>query len=226
MVSWSTGKDSAWAYHKISQQQEYDIAGLFCTVNKQYSRTAMHAVRIELLQMQAESVGLPLEIIEIPYPCSNEAYESIMQTFIDKVKLLGVECFVFGDLYLQDIRDYRVSKLHGTGIEAVFPLWKIPTQQLAHEMINGGLKAVVTCIDPKQLDAQYVGKIFNHDFIKSLPDRIDPCGENGEFHSFVFEGPMLKNSIKIKVGEIVERDGFVFSDVTIQKQNINTPEKA
>jgi len=213
MISWSTGKDSAWAYYKVSQQSEYNIVGLFCTVNKKFSRTAMHAVRIELLKMQADSIGLPLEIIEIPYPCSNEDYERIMGGFVEKVKLKNIECFVFGDLFLEDIRDYRIDKLKNTGITPIFPLWDMPTDELAQEMIEQGLKAVITCIDPKQLDKKYVGQIFDHVFLKSLPDHVDPCGENGEFHSYVFEGPMFNKDIKIVVGERVERDGFVFADV-------------
>ncbi|VAW74617.1 COG2102: Predicted ATPases of PP-loop superfamily [hydrothermal vent metagenome] len=218
MISWSTGKDSAWAYYKISQQSEYNVLGLFCTVNKKYARTAMHAVRIELLQMQAESIGLPLEIIEIPYPCSNADYEKIMGLFIDKVKVKNIECFVFGDLFLEDIRAYREDQLKDTGITPVFPLWNIPTQKLAKEMIEQGLKAVVTCIDPKQIGSQYVGKIFDLEFLESLPEQTDPCGENGEFHSYVYEGPMFNHNINIEIGEVVERDGFVFADVVAKTE--------
>ncbi len=216
MISWSTGKDSAWAYYKISQQSDYNVLGLFCTVNKKYSRTAMHAVRIELLEMQAKSIGLPLDIIEIPYPCSNDDYERIMGEFIEKVKQRNIECFVFGDLFLEDIRAYREDKLKNTGITPVFPLWNIPTDELAEEMIEHGLKAVITCIDPKQIDKKYAGKTFNSAFLESLPEQVDPCGENGEFHSYVFEGPMFKKNININVGESVERDGFVFCDVTAE----------
>ena len=215
MISWSTGKDSAWAYYQISKQAEYNVVGLFCTVNKKYARTAMHAVRIELLKAQADSIGLPLDIIEIPYPCTNQEYEVIMQEFIDGIKTRDITCFVFGDLFLEDIRNYRLEKLKDTGIESVFPLWGIPTDKLAQEMIAGGLKAVVTCIDPKQISESYAGQIFDNNFIESLPATTDPCGENGEFHSFVFEGPMFSNSIDIVVGEKVKRDGFVFADVTL-----------
>ena len=173
----------------------------------------MHAVRIELLQLQAARVGLPLEVIEIPYPCSNEDYERIMASFIEGVIKDGVECFVFGDLYLEDIRDYRISKLHGTGIEPLFPLWDIPTDQLALEMTSQGLKAIITCVDPKQLDKDFVGRLYDMNFVNTLPQGTDPCGENGEFHSFVFEGPMFDCPIEVSIGERVERDGFVFTDV-------------
>ena len=212
-MSWSTGKDSAWALYQLQNQPEYELAGLFCTINKEYSRTAMHAVRLELLQMQAISIGLPLDIIAIPNPCSNAEYETIMQRFVDDANSRNVECFAFGDLFLEDIRAYRIEKLTGSGITPVFPLWNQATDQLSMEMIAGGLKAVVTCVDPKQLAKNFVGQIYNQAFLNALPDSVDPCGENGEFHSFVFDAPMFKEKIDISVEEIVERDGFIFADI-------------
>lgn len=213
LVSWSTGKDSAWSLHRLRQQAHIEVVGLFCTVNKQFQRTAMHAVRLELLRMQAFQAGLPLEILEIPYPCSNAEYATIMRDFVDKARERGIRHFAFGDLFLEDIREYRVNQLKSTGIEPLFPLWREPTKQLASEMIRGGLKAVVTCIDPKALDKSFAGREFDEDFLRDLPASVDPCGENGEFHSFVFEGPMFKNSIPVEVGDTVERDGFFFADV-------------
>ena len=213
LMSWSTGKDSAWAFYQLQNQPDVDVVGLFCTVNKKFSRTAMHAVRTELLQMQADSIGLPLDIIEIPYPCSNAEYEAVMQDFVDSAKNWNIDCFAFGDLFLEDIRDYRIKKLEGTGITPIFPLWNKPTDKLSNEMINGGLRAVITCVDPKQLDGSFVGRAYDRSFLDSLPEHVDPCGENGEFHSFVHDAPMFKTGIDINVGEGVERDGFVFADV-------------
>lgn len=213
LMSWSTGKDSAWSFYQLQQQPEYELVGLFCTINKKFSRTAMHAVRVELLQMQADQIGMPLDIIEIPHPCTDAEYESIMQDFVDDVKKRDVEYFAFGDLYLQDIRDYRVDKLKESGITPIFPLWKQPTDELALEMIRGGLRAVITCVDPKQLNGDFVGREYNQKFLDDLPENVDPCGENGEFHSFVFEAPMFNEPINISVAKKVERDGFVFVDV-------------
>jgi uncharacterized protein (TIGR00290 family) len=214
LMSWSSGKDSAWALYKLQQEPEIDVVGLFCTVNKEFNRVAMHAVRIELLQRQAMSIGLPLEIIEIPYPCSNDTYEEIMDIFVEKANKANIEHFAFGDLFLEDVRNYREDKLKGTGITPIFPLWNIPTDKLSREMIDSGLRAVITCIDPKQIPKEFVGKEFDESFLDSLPETIDPCGEKGEFHSFVFDGPMFKEHLEISLGDVVLRDGFVFIDVS------------
>ena len=216
LISWSTGKDSAWAYYQLKNQSEYDLVGLFCTINKEFSRTAMHAVRVELLQMQANSIGLPLDIVEIPFPCSNAEYESIMENFVAVANSRNIECFAFGDLFLQEIRDYRIEKFKDSGITPIFPLWNHATDKLALEMINGGLKAVITCIDPKQLSDDFVGQEYDQAFLNALPESVDPCGENGEFHSFVYDAPMFNRKINISVEEKVERDGFVFVDVKPQ----------
>ncbi len=220
LMSWSTGKDSAWAYHEILERGDHEIAGIFCTINEKFQRTAMHGVRVELLRRQAQRLGQPLDIIEIPWPCSNEDYERIMGEYINSVKSREIECFAFGDLFLQDIRDYRVDKLEGTGIEPVFPLWQRPTKELASQMIEGGQRTMITCIDPKKLDASFAGREFTREFLKDLPDHIDPCGENGEFHSFVFDAPAFDCAIDIKVGEVVERDGFVFADLVPEPENL------
>lgn len=213
LLSWSSGKDSAWALHALQQQQEIDVVGLFCTVNKTFNRVAMHAVRVELLQQQANSTGLPLHIIEIPYPCSNEDYRQAMATFVAKAKQAGIECFAFGDLFLEDIRRYREDRLAGTGITPIFPLWGIATPQLAETMIAGGLQAIITCIDPNCLDANFAGREYNQEFLAALPATADPCGENGEFHSFAYAGPMFRTPIATMLGETVHRDGFVFADL-------------
>lgn len=212
-MSWSSGKDSAWALHKLQQDVEIDLVGLFCTVNKEFDRVAMHGVRVELLQKQANSVGLPLEIIEIPYPCSNAEYEKIMGQFVERAKNNNIEHFAFGDLFLEDVRNYREEKLKVSGIKPIFPLWGMATNRLSREMIRGGLRTVITCIDPKQMPKEFIGKTFDEKFLNSLPETIDPCGENGEFHSFVFDGPMFKEKIEVVVGDIVQRDNFIFADI-------------
>ena len=179
LMSWSSGKDSAWAFHKLQQNPEIDIVGLFCTVNKEFDRVAMHGVRVELLQKQAKSIGLPLEIIEIPNPCSNSEYEKIMGQFVERVKIAKIEYFAFGDLFLEDIRNYREEKLQGSGIKPIFPIWGIPTDELSREMISNGLRTVITCINPKQIPKEFVGREFDESFLDSLPETIDPCGEKG-----------------------------------------------
>jgi len=213
LMSWSTGKDSAWALHQLRQNPEIDLLGLFCTVSKEFNRVAMHGVRVEILQEQAESIGLPVEIIEVPYPCSNAEYDRIMGQFVERARNNNIEYFAFGDLFLEDVRNYREEKLKGSGIEPIFPVWGIPTDKLSREMISSGLRAVITCIDPEQTPKEFLGREFNESFLDSLPETIDPCGENGEFHSFVFAGPMFKERIEIVVGDTVHRDDFVFADV-------------
>jgi len=213
LLSWSSGKDSAWALHVLRQQPEVEVVGLLTTVNQLYQRIAIHAVRVELLRLQAEAVGLPLHIIELPYPCTNAEYEAAMEKFIADAKQQGIQCMAFGDLFLEDIKQYREAKLAGTGITPLTPIWKRPTDKLATEMIASGLRAVVTCVDPRQLDASFAGREFNEQFLKDLPAHIDPCGERGEFHTFAFDGPMFTQPVSMVVGEITEREGFVYADV-------------
>lgn len=213
LMSWSSGKDSAWALYQLQQDPEIELLGLFCTVNSEFDRVAMHGVRVELLRKQSDSIGLPLDIIEIPYPCTNEAYEEIMAEFTAKAKHKGIECFAFGDLFLEDVRNYRVEKLAGSGIEPIFPIWGLPTETLAGEMIRSGLRTVITCINPRQVPQRCVGVEFDHEFLALLPTTVDPCGENGEFHSFVFDGPMFRDKIDIVVADIVLRDEFLFADI-------------
>jgi len=212
-LSWSSGKDSAWTLHILRQMPDITVTGLFTTVNARHQRVAMHAVRLELLRAQGESVGLPIRIINIPDPCSNTRYEEEMGEVIRKAESLGVTHMAFGDLFLQDIRAYREAQLLKTGIKPLFPLWKIPTRQLSRTMISSGLRAIITCIDPRQLSPSYVGREFNDSFLSDLPGTVDPCGERGEFHSFALDGPMFDHAIEVSPGEIVKRGGFVFSDL-------------
>ena len=213
LLSWSSGKDSAWALHVLRQQPELRIAGLVTTVNQLYQRIAIHAVRLELLERQAEAVGLPLQIINLPYPCSNTQYETAMEKFVAETREEGIECMAFGDLFLQDIREYREAKLAGTGITPLFPLWKMPTDLLAREMISSGLRAMISCVDPQQLPASFAGREFNEALLAALPGEVDSCGERGEFHTFAFDGPMFSKPVDIRIGEIVEREGFVYADL-------------
>lgn len=213
MLSWSSGKDSAWALQYLRRDPDVELAGLFTTVNREFDRVAMHGVRRSVLAAQAASVGLPLLTIPLPYPCPNEAYEAAMAAFVAEARKNGVTQFAFGDLFLEDIRRYREEKLAGTGIEPLFPLWKLPTRELAQEMIAEGLRAHITCVNLKQAPREWAGRLFDRDFVDALPEGIDPCGEYGEFHTFAFDGPMFRHPVGVAVGEIVERDGFVFADL-------------
>lgn len=212
-MSWSTGKDSAYALHKLLQDDEYHVSGLFTTINNSFNRVAMHSTRETLLEMQAQKLGLPLTKVTIPFPCTNTIYEEQIEKLIHSAKIVGVECIAFGDLFLEDIRAYREKQLEGTGIQPIFPIWGLETKQLAKEMINEGFRAVITCIDPKQINANCSGQKFDEEFLKLLPETADHCGENGEFHTFVYDGPIFSSEILINVGNRVERDGFVFSDI-------------
>jgi uncharacterized protein (TIGR00290 family) len=213
LLSWSSGKDSAWALYLLRQRDDVEVVGLFTTVNAEFQRVAMHAVRLELLIRQAEAVGLPLETLNIPNPCSNLQYESVMKDFVGASRGRGIQCMAFGDLFLQDIRSYREEKLKDTGITPLFPLWEIPTERLARQMISEGLRAYLTCVDPKKLPARFAGREFGSSLLDELPESVDPCGENGEFHTFAVDGPMFMKPVDVHVGETVERDGFVFADL-------------
>lgn len=218
LVSWSSGKDSAWALHRLRQSNPGAIAGLLTTVNDAACRVAMHAVREDLLAAQAAAAGLPLHVVRIPSPCPNEIYAERMSTFVRSAATQGVTHIAFGDLFLEDVRRYREENLRGTGIEPIFPLWGEDTAALARQMIDGGLRAVLTCIDPRKLDRGFAGRAFDAELLKALPAGIDPCGERGEFHSFVSAGPMFAAPIPIRTGVVVERDGFVFADVLRDSQ--------
>ena len=212
-VSWSSGKDSAWSLHLLRQNPGVEVVALFTTLNQQFDRVAMHAVRRELLEQQAKSLGLPLWTVPLPWPCSNEEYEARMRGLCARAIAEGVDAMAFGDLFLADIRAYREKQLAGTGLKPLFPVWQIPTADLARTMIASGLRAKITCIDPKVLPKEFAGRDFDSQFLQDLPVTVDPCGENGEFHSFVYAGPGFRHPINVSVGEIIERDGFVFADL-------------
>ena len=212
-VSWSSGKDSTMALDAARRDPELEVAGLLTTLNGEADRVAMHAVRRVLLEAQAASLDLPLHQVLLPWPCPNGVYEERMASALDAARAAGVEAIVFGDLFLADVRAYREAALAGSGIEPLFPLWERPTAALAQEMLAAGVRAIVTCVDPKQVPARLAGRPFDQDLIAALPPGADPCGENGEFHTFVWDGPGFRKPLDVAAGEIVERDGFVFCDV-------------
>jgi len=212
-LAWSSGKDSAWSLHAIRNSGEVDVVALLTTVNRTHGRVAMHAVRESLLEIQAAEVGLPLVKVPIPYPCPNEVYERAMSEAMAHARADGVYRVVFGDLFLGDIRAYREKQLAACGMAPIFPLWGRETGRLADEMLAGGLCAYLTCVDPRKLDRSFTGRRFDAQMLRALPLGVDPCGENGEFHSCVTAGPMFRKPIPISVGEIVGRDGFVFADL-------------
>jgi uncharacterized protein (TIGR00290 family) len=212
-MSWSSGKDSAFALYELRKQTEIEVVGLLTTVNETHERVAMHAVRESLLIRQAEELGLPLYQVKIPHGCSDELYTSRMTEAVGIALKEGVSHMAFGDLFLRDVKEYRETMLKPTGIQPLFPLWNRPTNSLAQEMIALGQKAIITCIDPRKLSADFAGREFDSSFISDLPKDVDPCGENGEFHSFVYDSPMFKAAIPVRVGDIVKREGFVFADL-------------
>ncbi len=211
-MSWSSGKDSAWALH-VARQQGLEIVALLSTLNAEFRRVAMHGVREELLDAQAESLGLPLVKVPLPWPCPNEAYERAMSEAVQQARNQGIEQMIFGDLFLEDIRKYREEKLAATGITPLFPIWGLDTAALARDMVESGLRAHLTCVDPKRLSREFAGRTFDSELINDLPQGVDPCGENGEFHTFAVDGPMFAEPIAVSLGEVVERDGFVYADL-------------
>ncbi len=213
LLAWSSGKDSAFALRVLRREASLTVVGLLTTLNQDHDRVAMHAVRRVLLQKQAEALGLPLTIVPIPWPCPNQAYEAAMAQALAEARARGVRAIAFGDLFLEDIRRYRESWLAGTGLRPVFPLWGRPTAALAREMIASGLRAWLTCVDPRALPASFAGRAFDEALLDDLPPAVDPCGENGEFHTFAWDGPMFDRPIRVRAGEVVTREGFVFADL-------------
>lgn len=213
ILSWSSGKDSAWSLHVLRATPGIEVVGLLTTLNEAFDRIAMHAVRRALVEAQADAAGLPLHIVPIPFPCPNDVYEERMGRFVSQARADGVEAVAFGDLFLEDIRRYREDRLAGTGLSPLFPLWGRNTSELARDMIDGGLVAHLTCVDPTKLDPAFAGRRFDHALVAGFPATVDPCGENGEFHTFVSAGPMLASAVPIHAGEIVSRDGFIFADL-------------
>lgn len=216
LLSWSSGKDCAWALHLLRQQPDIEIVGLLTTINAQFDRVAMHGTRRAVLEVQAAAARLPLWQIPLPWPCSNEIYEQQMSQACQRAIAERVSAIAFGDLFLQDIRAYREAQLQPTGLEPLFPLWNIPTNELAPQMISGGLRAKVVCVDSRQLEPSFAGREFNAEFLRDLPPGVDPCGENGEFHSCAYAGPMFSSPVPLEQGETVNRDGFIYSDFDLR----------
>lgn len=213
LLSWSSGKDSAWSLHVLRQDPQVEVVGLLTTVNTTHWRVAMHATRLTIVEAQARAVGLPLHIIPLPWPCSNQVYERAMRGAIKEALKQGVTHIAFGDLFLEDIRAYRIKQLQGSGLEPLFPIWHEPTWSLARRMIDAGVEAVLTCVDPKKLPPSFAGRKFDHALLSELPEGVDPCGENGEFHTCVLAGPGFRERLHVTVGEVVEREGFCFADL-------------
>ena len=213
LLSWSSGKDSAWALHLLRHRYPGAVAGLLTTINEEADRVAMHGVRSSLLREQARAAGLPLKTIPLPHPCSNAVYEQRMAAAVSDAVAQGFTHCAFGDLFLEDVRRYREEQLAGTGLEPVFPLWGLPTRELAREIIEAGVEARLTCIDSRVLARQFAGRRFDHQLLADLPPTVDPCAERGEFHTCVVAGPMFNHRIAVAAGEIVERGDFVFADL-------------
>jgi uncharacterized protein (TIGR00290 family) len=218
LLSWSSGKDCAWALNLLRQQPDIEVVGLLATINSEFDRVAMHGTRRAILEAQAEAAGLSLWAVPLPWPCSNEDYEMRMADVCLRAVKEGIAAIAFGDLFLQDVRTYREKQLKPTGIEPLFPLWDIPTHHLAHTMIACGLRAKLVCIDSRQLDHSFAGRDFDTQLLHDLPSSVDPCGEKGEFHSCVYDGPMFSHPIALDAGEIVNRDGFIYADFKLRSE--------
>lgn len=213
LLSWSSGKDSAWTLHVLRQQNTVEVVGLLTTMNEKFQRVAMHSTRRDLVRAQARAAGLPLWEIPLPWPCSNEEYELTMGRACAQAVEQGISGMAFGDLFLEDVRKYREDRLKGTGLEPIFPVWGLDTRKLIEEMLDAGLRARIVCVDPKKLSEHFAGQDISRELLAQFPPGVDPCGENGEFHTFVHAGPMFSTPIPIHDGEVVKRDGFVFADV-------------
>src|ERR1700730_8949047 len=216
ILSWSSGKDSALTLHVLRQRTDIYVAALLTTFNSAANRVAMHAVRRALVEAQAEQTGIPLWAVELPWPCSNQEYEDRMRVACQRATAEGITAVAFGDLFLQDVRDYRVRQLQGSGLQPLFPVWQLPTEQLGREMIAAGMRAKITCVDPAKLAKSFARQEYDLRLLQALPPGIDPCGENGEFHTFVYDAPVFSRPIGVRTGEVVERDGFVFADLVPQ----------
>ncbi|MCY4223992.1 MAG: adenine nucleotide alpha hydrolase [Bacteroidetes bacterium] len=212
-LSWSTGKDSAWTLHALTKDPEFEVAGLFTTVTEEFDRVSVHGVRTSLLDAQSKRLDIPIHRVILPWPCSNKLYQNAMDHVWQAASDHGIEMIAFGDLFLEDVRQYRLDILKNTGLQPIFPIWGQPTSSLADAMISSGLRAIVTCVDTRQLPAEYSGQNYDRDFLNQLPTSVDPCGENGEFHTFVYSFPMFSQPIDMKIGEVVNREGFVYTDV-------------
>ena len=218
LLSWSSGKDSAWTLHLLNQQHPGAVAALLTTINASVSRVAMHGVRREVLDAQAHAAGLPLHVVHIPNPCPNDVYETRMRDAVNAAVAGGFTHVAFGDLYLEDIRKYRERQLAGSGLEPLFPLWEIPTRALAEQMIDGGLRAHLACVDTRVLPPQFVGRAFDRALLDELPPGVDPCGENGEFHTCVHDGPMFSAPLHVHPGRAEFRDPFIWTDLLVKNE--------
>jgi uncharacterized protein (TIGR00290 family) len=216
LISWSSGKDSAFALHEVRRAGEFEVVGALTTVTETFGRVSIHGVRQEILRAQLDAAGLPPMIVPIPYPCPNEIYEARMSEAIERAVRDGITHIVFGDLFLQDIRAYREQKLKGTGITPLFPLWGRPTPQLAQAMIASGLEATIATVDLEKMPADFAGRKFDAQLLADLPDGVDPCGENGEFHSCVVAAPIFSRRLAVTPGERVERDGYAYCDLVLK----------
>ena len=219
LLSWSSGKDCAWSLHQLLKQSEIEVVGLLTSFSRKSGAVAMHGTSRGLVQAQADAVKLPLWEVELPWPCTNIEYEKLMGGAFAKARESGITHLAFGDLFLEDVRNYRIKTLEGTGLTPLFPIWceEKGTKALATEMIDGGFGARIVCVDPKQFDPKFLGREFDHQLLKDLPSGVDPCGENGEFHTFCHSGPIFGKSIALKNGGIEERDGFCFMNVQLKK---------
>ena len=213
VVSWSSGKDCAFALHQVRTEEKFEVVGLLTTLNGENDRVSMHGVRKELLQKQMVALGLPAEMVMLPMPCDNETYRRLVGGTIEVLRERGVQNVIFGDLFLEDIRQYREEQMQGSGLGAIFPLWLRDTRHLSRDMVDSGLRAVVTCVDQRTLSAEFVGRQYDHAFLDDLPVGVDPCGENGEFHTLVIDGPMFSSGLNIEIGEKVSHGDFTFADV-------------
>ncbi len=213
LLSWSSGKDSAWALHLLREQGDVEVVGLLTTFNKKFARVSMHGVRHELVRRQASAVGLPLLAVRLPWPCTNEAYEAAMSRALAGARGEGITHIAFGDLFLEEIRAYREERMAEARMIPLFPVWGLDTAQLAREMVKSGTRATLVCVDPKQLDRRFCGRAFDASLLSELPESADPCGEHGEFHTFASDGPAFARPVPVTVGGIAERDGFVFADL-------------
>ena len=213
-LSWSTGKDSAWTLRTLMMDPEIEVTGLFTTVTEEFDRVSVHGVRNSLLDAQSKRLNLPIHRVILPWPCSNKLYQDAMDYVWKAASDHGVELIAFGDLFLEDVRQYRIDILSNKGLQPIFPIWGQPTSILADSMISLGLKAIITCVDTRHLSAEYAGQNYDKEFLNQLPASIDPCGENGEFHTFVHSLPLFSQQIHVMTGEIVNRDGFVYADIT------------
>jgi uncharacterized protein (TIGR00290 family) len=219
LVSWSSGKDSAWMLHQLRLSGEYEIIGLVTSFRADNQQVTMHGIPGELVEQQAAMANLELWRCDLPWPCSNAEYESAMQTLFQHARAAGVTHIAFGDLYLEDVQKYRLQLFKDSGLTPIFPIWgdKNETHRLAHKMIDSGLRAIVTCVDTQQLSVSFVGKEFDHAFLKSLPAAVDPCGENGEFHTFCYDGPMFSQPVLFQPGEIMQGERFVNQSLQLFK---------